>query len=648
MTDNLQALIHWLASYDPAVLHTEDDVETKFVLPFFQHLGYPESHRCGKYALRDYPSRKSGRKSEIDQTYFATSDREHQTIGQALVIIEAKRTSEKDLEQARAQALYYSEHMRSLLVAITNGLDLIVLHRRRRGPDEEIFNIPIQQLCTPQEAQRLLDLLSFDTVRRQHAELVDDLSYEKYVQTERALRAHPDIQAILAQGDFEEADERTGRVMRVARTKIQIEGELPICLSGGSCEITFSHILRRGLRIHLNHEEIVSTLLVGMGSPPAWDTRHFIERETEEIYRVRIGSMETRLSPQEAKDLCACIDQFAGAYRTTMMQAEDILDSWNFPMTALDRDPAFYLTSVDTSFWKHIWKFTQTHDWRRGDTDPEWRKFEFWKPGFRIGHKGGDHASIGVVTQLGFVLPTDPHIRHLVYVLPEGQPLPDLDVRPEDWQQNIGANGQWTVQQTYEWLAKHLLPEVERRYQAEESKRSVRFGQTRFSKNGQPYPPFGPVENANQLAPYLEDLQRWFQRYSARSLQTIGIAPAYRRLLDLARLADPDSLELHYATSNMFRITPDIPRPRDSALDDQLRDYFERGEQVATFLSEIPTVSPQFLDGAIRSLYGVFSEASIDAPQLALNRTWTALQPLWRLAQFEQRHVWRFLEEHRY
>jgi Type I restriction enzyme R protein N terminus (HSDR_N) len=645
---DLETLQHWLTDYDPSTLHNEDDVETRFVLPLFRLLRYPESHRRGKYPISIHEGRK-GRKHEVDQVYFASGELRQQILGRALVLVEAKRADEGELDEAIAQAQSYGERLRPLLLVVTNGRRILILRRRRFDPDETVLDSPVQELANIGGVQRLAALLSFDSVLGQHEQLIDDLAHEQFVRLEQALRAYPDIQKILLQSDFVEAETREGRALRVARAKVQIEGKLPICLGGGSCEITFSHILRRGLRIHLDHAGILSTLMVGIGSDPSWDTRHFIERETEDAYRVRLGDMETQLSHREAQDLCACVDRFAGVYREAMMRAEDALAAWVFPIASFEGDLAFYLTSVDASFWKHVRHFADEHDRRSVEKDQEWSRFEFWRPGFRIGHERGDHAWIATINELGFGVPTGLDLRHLVYVLPDGQPLLDLDVGAEDWQQNLGTNGQWTVQETDQWLSEHLLPEVERRCRAhpEQLNGRVLFGQIRRSPNSQHYSWKEPVEHAGQLVPNLEDVQRWLNRYSARMLQASLIAKPYRSLLDLTRTADPAQLDLHYVTSNMASITSDTEFPENSTPAERLRDYLQRGELVVNFLDRAQTVSPRLLDRVARSFYAVLRDAKIGVAQSTLNHTWAALQPLWRLAQFEQRHVWPYMDGHR-
>lgn len=636
-------LLAWLTAYEPATLYTEDDVETKFVLPLFQFLGYPEQQRRGKYPIALNVGSK-GRKHEVDQVYFATADPAGQTVGNALIIVEAKRTSIDDLDSAIFQAQSYSERLRPVLLVVTNGIHLLVLSRRRFGTDETALDQTIKSLADAQGVQRLSSLLGFEVVRALHQQLINDLAYDQFIKLEQAFRSHPDIQDILAQGDFIEAEERDGRSLRITRAKVQIEGELPLCLSSGSCEITFSHILRRGLRLHLDHAAILRTLMVGIGSDFTWDTRRFIERESEDSYRVRIGDMETQISPQEAQDLCACVDHFAGAYRDTIMDAEDSLESWEFPLTVWNGDPVFYLTSVEPSFWKELRRFADQHEWQRGEIDRGWRIFERWAPGIRVGHERGDHAWIVPVQELDGMLRLEPDLVHLLYVLRDGLPPPDRDVMRdiENWKLHLGAKGPWSVGQTDQWLSSKLFPEVKRRH-------PLRFphgssGQFRQTINSQPYPGNGPVAHTKQLVPYIEDIQRWFARVPVRLIQSCLIADAYEHVLNLARGARVAGICQDYVTSNMFKVTADLDLPKANTPEELTRDYFVRGEAIRDYLHRTPTVSPQFLEYVMRSLFGLYEDANIAASQSALNRIWAVVRPLWRLAQFEQRHVWPCLE----
>ncbi len=65
--NQIDLLLSWLNAFDANHLRNEDDVETKFVLPLFQYLGYSDAYRQGKYPIDDYLSEKGkrGRKNGI-------------------------------------------------------------------------------------------------------------------------------------------------------------------------------------------------------------------------------------------------------------------------------------------------------------------------------------------------------------------------------------------------------------------------------------------------------------------------------------------------------------------------------------------------------------------------------------------------------
>lgn len=205
-----------------------------------------------------------------------------------------------------------------------------------------------------------------------------------------------------------------------------------------------------------------------------------------------------------------------------MMQAEDALESWMFPMARCIGDPAFSLTSVHVPFWKQVRQFADDHDWRREVRNPEWSRFEFWMPGFRLGHERGDHAWIGAIDTLDFGSPTGLELKHLVYVLPEGWPLPTREVERTDWQQNIGPNGQWSVQYAYNWLTDRLLPEVAQRCRTQGEQPSGRrlLNPIGHSQNKHTYPAQASLDNTRQLVQLRVNTSRVMPRaaYPGRSI----------------------------------------------------------------------------------------------------------------------------------
>ena len=100
----LEAFRDWIQKYDHYSLRNEDDVETKFVLPLFHHLGYPEECRRGKLQVKAYKPGRRGQYPAIDQIYFSTGNQNKQDRDTSLVIVEAKTPSKSisllDIEQA--------------------------------------------------------------------------------------------------------------------------------------------------------------------------------------------------------------------------------------------------------------------------------------------------------------------------------------------------------------------------------------------------------------------------------------------------------------------------------------------------------------------------------------------------------------------
>lgn len=67
-------LLTWLQSHNPQLLTNEADVESKFIVPLFLHLGYPDTSRRPQYPVNTYTPGKRGRKLTIDQIYFSATE----------------------------------------------------------------------------------------------------------------------------------------------------------------------------------------------------------------------------------------------------------------------------------------------------------------------------------------------------------------------------------------------------------------------------------------------------------------------------------------------------------------------------------------------------------------------------------------------
>lgn len=200
MSKHVTQFVEWIQSFDENLLQNEDDVETKFVLPLFQYLGYPEKCRRGKFPLKIYNPGKGGRKPEADQVFFSEEKPEKQNADSALVVVEAKEPEKIDLSEDISQAKFYGYHLNPIFLVITNGSKLIALKRHRFREEEVLFNDNIEKLRDRIQASQIYDHLNFEIVKRIKAQEANVITHQKYVKLDRALQQYPDLREILAKG----------------------------------------------------------------------------------------------------------------------------------------------------------------------------------------------------------------------------------------------------------------------------------------------------------------------------------------------------------------------------------------------------------------------------------------------------------------
>ena len=141
--EGFEKFLEWIRTCDDLQLMNEADVETKFVLPLFLSLGYPDGCRHGQYSLKGmYEPGKRGNRSRIDQIYFLATERREQNPDTALVIVEAKAPDVPDLDAAADQARFYGDRMTPLMLVVANGRRFQVIKRHRfRGEGVVISNV---------------------------------------------------------------------------------------------------------------------------------------------------------------------------------------------------------------------------------------------------------------------------------------------------------------------------------------------------------------------------------------------------------------------------------------------------------------------------------------------------------------------------
>ena len=164
MTSSQSDFITWLQSLDLTDLSNEAEVESKFVIPLFQKLGFPDSVRRDKHPLITYRPGRRGRKPEIDLIYFSVSEPSEQTSSTSLVIVEAKEPGKRELAEDIAQAKFYSYYLKAPFLVITNGRQLKVLQQYSYH-EEMVFDGLVDMLKDEVVAGQLFDRLQYETVK---------------------------------------------------------------------------------------------------------------------------------------------------------------------------------------------------------------------------------------------------------------------------------------------------------------------------------------------------------------------------------------------------------------------------------------------------------------------------------------------------
>jgi hypothetical protein len=335
LTDDTQfvSFLAWLQAFDPSTLTNEAEVESKFVVPFFQLLGYPEKCRCPQYPLKTYEPgghAKRGRKPSIDQIYFSTSEQAQQDADTSLLIVEAKEPGEAHLDEALEQARFYGYHISPLFLAVTNAHGLLVIKRHRYRGEEQVLDVTLPQLQEQGTAKRLYRELHFEVAKRLKAQLADELTHTLYVDLTHTIESHPDLRYHLAKGDFERSRAQQGRRLTVTEPKAAVVCNLPLAFGDGACRIEFSNVLLQGLTCHLTHRQILESLMTGVDTPPQWETRRFLRKTADGSFEAQLGQTTVILSEQEASDLCTCVDDVCHAYKASLVSAEDTLQTWDY------------------------------------------------------------------------------------------------------------------------------------------------------------------------------------------------------------------------------------------------------------------------------------------------------------------------------
>jgi Type I restriction enzyme R protein N terminus (HSDR_N) len=391
MTDETRfdQFLDWLQALDPYQFQNEAEVESKFVVPLFQHLGYPEKCRRPQYSLKIYESSGRGRRGRgqaIDQIYFSSTKQQEQTPDTSLLIVEAKEPNETHFDEALEQARSYGYRLTPLFLVVTNALRLLVVKRHGFRGEEQVFDVTLLELQEKAVAHRLYRELYFDVVKRLKEQLTDELTHTLYIDLLHALDRHPDLRDQMAKGDFERSRTQEGRRLTVIEPKVAVVCDLPLAFGDGSCRIEFSNLLLQGLTCQLTHRQILESLTTGLDTQPDWGTRRFLHKTKDGSFEAQLGQTTVILSEQEAKELCTCIDDVCHVYKAILVNTEDTLQTWDYLPKSMPRSQlhGFNLLTVEPWLWKLMRRFVREFDFLAG-TSP-WHIFDRENFGLRVHH----------------------------------------------------------------------------------------------------------------------------------------------------------------------------------------------------------------------------------------------------------------------
>src|SRR6266705_2989198 len=671
MTDQAQIeyLVNWASTFDPSLLQSEDDVETKFVLPFFKLLGYPETYRRGKHPVDDYQPGKRGRRSETDHIYFSTDDPTKQNADTALLLIEAKKVQEDDLKEAIKQARHYGEHLKTLFLVITNGIQIKVLKRLRYQEDETIFDITVDQLRDRTQATKVYNQLQFETVQRIKEQASDPLRHTQYVEIMRTLDRYPDVQAQLAKGDFELSTVQEGRHLTVVKPKVAITCELPIAFAEGRCTIKFSNIMLRGLTCRLSHAEILTDFLIGLETPPDWETRPFLYKTEQNTFEARLGETTVILSECEADELCNAVDEVCKQYKKSMIETTNTLETWDFRLVKIEDEKGFEMLSVEPWLWEKMKQFSQEFDYDNGNS--EWHIFDSHSGrSIRVCPKNGpDHVVIWPRFGGDFFLSKAVDLLYvdcITYLYLYEETAYDSTFK------NVGPRGVWTASYTKEWLKQQFVPRILSYYSINQSplkhtgKKLIErifpkiFPSSKLSQKQreaivqeaiQDYSsaediPLVDISEPKQFAPYLHKVQSLFHHYHVYGTHNVSasfLRSYYAAFTELARCADPTTVDVNYIRGNLGAVRIRTEQDEENV---NSRSNLSTYTDALTFLDKqvVRIQAVNYEDHKVADLLSstfiaIIQDGTLQFQQSQVNAAKDALYPLWELCHFNDHFI---------
>ncbi|MEH1943410.1 MAG: hypothetical protein V7L01_24760 [Nostoc sp.] len=639
ISEPIKQFITWIQGFDHRLLRNEDDVKEKFILPMFRYLCYPDKcHR--EYPLETSNSGNYGINPEVAHVYYTTDNIEQQNIDTSLILIKTVEPHKSQLHEAVEQSKFYSNHFQTLLFVVTNGYEIKVFKRLQYHREESIFDINIDTFINDDIASKFYNQLNFGLVRDIDKNTASIFIHTKSNLIEKFISRYPDLQNILEKCDFEPSTTREGYHLVVVKPKVAIACNLPKAFGEGSCEIEFSNMILRGLKIHLNHQDILGQLMTGLHTQANWGCRRFFKQLDKNTFEVYLGQTTLILSELEAADLCLCIDGVCQEYKNSIIEFETALETWNFELVKFSEVRGFILFSVEQKLWELMQQFANEFDYTKGKS--EWHLFHKKDISIRVSRGIRDHT---------FILPrvdrtSDFLFNNQIHIIYE---LNDVNLQSIErgkfplWQQDIGVRGTWTARYTKQWLLEKYIPKVINYYsgktqlsEAELLAKIINYTSDRVL--------IKEIDNIRDLAPYLRDIQSWLHIY-VENIAASVLKPYYQAYTNLVRNTDSSITGIDYIIGNLHRVEwKNMQEENSSNFKDWKNLTFKYAidcldEQVAR-INNSEYENSFKADLITRTFIWIIENGKISFSQAQLNAAKQALLPLWEQSRFEMRHVY--------
>ncbi|WP_017651858.1 hypothetical protein [Fortiea contorta] len=445
---------------------------------------------------------------------------------------------------------------------------------------------------------------------------------------------YPGWQDLLAKYDFQPAIIKEDDRLIVVQPKVAIACNLPQFLKQGDCQIEFSNLFFRGLKISLNHHNILTQLMIGLNTQPNARCRPFIQQLTANSFEVSLGQTTVILSAIETTDLCSCIDIICQAYKTAIVEFENNLETWELKFIEFGCVRGFHLFAVEQPLWELMYKFANEFDYIQGKS--AWHIFHQEDASIRISRGIRDHAFI--CPQIDSFCALGEKIKiNILYVINEVHFQSLTKAKNSLWSQSIGTRGTWTAKYTKEWLLNKYIPTVIE-YYAPQNQSMIDELQQEIINFKFAHLTIQDINDIPDLLPYLRDIQVWLNIHQ-ETISTVLLHPYYQAFTDLIRHTDSAIAGIEYILGNLRHVA------RKSLATEQrttrnLKTVLSYLDEQVDRINNCEVESSHNANAITRIFIWIIENGNINFSQAQINLAKQALLPLWEQSRFEMRYVY--------